>query len=383
MTHPLPENTRSFVLQQGKLRKFSNFGLLFNKYIDWGTNWEKKKNILDEILSSYTKNDSFLGSYKNRQEALLENYETRGYHVECFTMATDYRFISGLGGAHVLETGLTLHPLYGFPFLPASGVKGLARFYAEKVDEASDEELLEVFGSEDKDRVSDSNREGRVVFLDGIPAEFPEIEVDIMNPHYGDYYSGKKDSKDRPIPPADYLNPTPITFLAVASGKSFMFSLFSRDESLLGKSIKWLKGGLIELGAGGKTNVGYGYFKEVLSQDLQEQRETVVASKDDDLMARFNKLKLQYNPEKFLSFIKSVKAEEISSLKNISFKDIGSGVMNITIADTLEKIEISPDVLKAIAGKMLEVIKPHKKWDDKKHEKYKKLCLMAGDQHNS
>ena len=377
MTHPLPENTRSFVLQQGKLRKFSNFGLLFNKYIDWDSNWKKKKNILNEILSSYTKNDSFLESYKNRQKMLLENYKTRGYHVECFTMATDYRFISGLGGAHVLETGLTLHPLYGFPFLPASGVKGLARSYAEKVDDASSIEMLEIFGSEDKDRVSDSNREGRVVFLDGIPAEFPDIEVDIMNPHYGDYYQGNK-------PPADYLNPTPITFLAVAPGKAFMFSLFSRDESLLEKSVKWLKGGLIELGAGGKTNVGYGYFKEVVSQDLQEHKETVVASKEenDDLMARFNKLKLQCNPEKFLGFIKSVGMEEIPFSGNISFKGMES-VVNVGIVENLEKLEVSSDVLKAVAGKMLEVIKPHKKWDDKKHERYKKLCLMAGVQQDS
>lgn len=379
MTHPLPENTRSFVLQQGKLRKFSNFGLLFNKYIDWDRNWKKKQDILNEILSSYTKNDSFLESYKNRQKMLLENYKTRGYHVECFTMATDYRFISGLGGAHVLETGLTLHPLYGFPFLPASGVKGLARSYAEKVDDASSIEMLEVFGSEDKDRLSDSNREGRVVFLDGIPAEFPEIEVDIMNPHYGDYYQGNK-------PPADYLDPNPITFLAVAPGKAFMFSLFSRDESLIEKSVKWLKSGLIELGAGGKTNVGYGYFKEVVSQGLQEQRETVVASKEaDDLMTRFNKLKLQCNPEKFLGFIKSIGMEEIPFLEKISLKDIKDvgSVVNIGIVESMEKVEISHDVLRAIVGKMLEVIKPHKTWDDKKRERYKKLCLMAGIQQTS
>lgn len=379
MTLPLPENTRNIVLQQGRLKKIINFGLLFNKYIDWGTNWEKKKNILDEILNAHTKNDTLLEAYKNRQNALLENYKARGYYVEYFTMATDYRFISGLGGAHVLETGLTLHPLYGFPYLPASGVKGLARAYAEKVDEVSGDELLEVFGSEDKDRFSDSNREGRVVLLDGIPAEFPEIEVDIMNPHYGDYYQGNK-------PPADYLDPNPITFLAVAPGKAFMFSLFSRDESLLEKSARWLKGGLIELGAGGKTNVGYGYFKEIVSQSLQEHSATVISPQEaNDLMSRFNKLKLQCNPEKFLGFIKSVKMDEIPFLEKISLKDIKDvgSVVNIGIVESMEKVEISPDVLRAIAGKMLEVIKPHKTWDEKKHERYKKLRLMAGVQQNS
>ncbi len=377
MTLPLPESTRNFVLQKSRLQKFSNFGLRFTKYIDWNTNWEKKKDIHNEILSSYIKNESLLESYKNRKKALLENYRTRGYHVECFSMATDYRFISGLGGAHVLETGLMLHPLYGFPFLPASGVKGLARAYAEKVAEASDEELLEVFGSEDKDRVLDSNREGKVVFFDGIPAEFPDIEIDIMNPHYGDYYQGNK-------PPADYLDPNPITFLAIAPGKAFMFSLFSSEESLLEKSVRWLKGGLIELGAGGKTNVGYGYFKEIVSQNLQEHRETGITSKEeDDLMTRFNKLKLQCNPEKFLGFIKNVKKEEIPILEKISFKDLDSGVINIAIVEGLGKLEVSSEVLKAVARKMLEVIKPHKKWDDKKHERYKKLCLMAGVQQNS
>jgi hypothetical protein len=61
---------------------------------------------------------------------------------------------------------------------------------------------------------------------------------------------------------------------------------------------------------------------------------------------------------------------------------VGS-VVNIGIVESLEKVEISPGVLKAIAGKMIEVIKPHKKWDDKKHEKYKKLRLMARTQQNA
>ncbi|MDR4506852.1 MAG: type III-B CRISPR module RAMP protein Cmr6 [Candidatus Brocadiaceae bacterium] len=382
MAIPLPENTRSFVLPHGKLRKFSNFGLLFNKYVDWDRNWEKKKNIHREILDSYLIKEpileSYLESYKNRHKALLENYKERGYYIECFTMSTDYRFISGLGGAHVLETGLTLHHLYGFPFLPASSAKGLARAYAENIGDAVHSELLEVFGSEDKGMVSDSNREGKVVFLDGIPDKFPEIEVDIMNPHYGDYYQGNK-------PPADYLNPTPIFFLAVAPGKAFIFSLFSTDKSLLEKSVKWLKGGLTELGAGGKTNVGYGYFNEVVSLGIKEHSKAVIPPvADDNLMARFNKLKSHCNPEKFIGFMKSVKDGEISALNDISFKDIDKGAMNISLVDGIEKekAEISADVMKTVAKKMLEVIKPGKKWDDKKHEKYKKLCSMAGVQQN-
>ncbi len=125
-----------------------------------------------------------------------------------------------------------------------------------------------------------------------------------------------------------------------------------------------------------------GDFKENVSQDLQEHSVTVISpQKADDLMTRFNKLKLHCNPEKFLNFIKSVKMEEISSLKNISFEGMGS-VVNIGIVESLEKIEVSPGVLKAIAEKVSKVIKPQKTWDDKKHEKFKKLCSMAGVQQN-
>lgn len=122
------------------------------------------------------------------------------------------------------------------------------------------------------------------------------------------------------------------------------------------------------------------------SQGLQEHSKTVIPPvADDDLMARFNKLKLHCNPEKFIGFIKSVKDEEISALKDISFKDINKGTMNISLVDGIEKenVKISADVLKTVAKKMLEVIKPDKKWDDKKYEKYKKLCSMAGVQQNS
>jgi CRISPR-associated protein Cmr6 len=184
----------------------------------------------------------------------LKDCEKLGYIIKKFTLKTDYRLIIGLGGTHVLETGLTLHPLYGFPYIPASGVKGIARAYAEIIEETDKKEILEVFGSEDKDEAKETNREGKVIFLDGLPKRFPSLDVDIMNPHYGEYYQGKK-------PPADYLSPNPIFFLTVTPEEEFLFSILSRDAFLLEKAEYWLKGGLKELGAGGKTNVGYGYFK--------------------------------------------------------------------------------------------------------------------------
>lgn len=268
MNLPLPKDTKDFISQQNRWRKISNFGLLFNKYFyEWTNNWEigtNKKKFFDAIVNPQAKIDSskYLEECIKRQTVLLNNLKDQNYETKSFTMVNDYRLIVGIGGAHVLETGLTLHPLYGFPYIPSSSVKGIARAYAEMIVKAPADELREIFGSEDKDKVLETNLEGKVIFLDGLPTKFPKLEVDIMNPHYGDYYQGKKDNRGNLIPPADYLSPKPITFLTVAPKQEFIFVLFSEEESLLGKAEQWLREGLVELGIGSKTNVGYGYFLE-------------------------------------------------------------------------------------------------------------------------
>ena len=97
-----------------------------------------------------------------------------------------------------------------------------------------------------------------------MPFESPKIEPDVMNPHYGDYYNGKK-------PPADYLNPVPIYFLTVKNTKfNFMIAVrenINTEDTKLGIGTladitkKWLEKALKEHGIGAKTAVGYGYMK--------------------------------------------------------------------------------------------------------------------------
>ncbi|MEW6419780.1 MAG: type III-B CRISPR module RAMP protein Cmr6 [Nitrospirota bacterium] len=386
------------------IRKFSNLGLLYNKYpLIWtdkdnlnvpfqtdfkyryknekGKEVEEKINLkhrfLQEISTSFDKStsDSYLKEFIQRQISLSKNLEKSGFKVKSFSGMTEYRLIIGLGGAHVLETGLTLHPLYGFPYIPASSVKGIARAYAEMSKEASEDELREIFGSEDKNKVLETNREGKVVFLDGLPTEFPKLEIDIMNPHYGDYYQGNK-------PPADYLSPNPITFLTVATGQEFSFLLFSKDVSLVEKAEQWLKEGLSQLGAGGKTNVGYGYFKIVEQQQaiedktIKEELPKTRNLQTGDLLRR--RLRTVKNSETFSNFVKQLKAEDLQELQQISFNDMKS-VINIGLAPILESLEISNEIKQIVAKKMLEVCKkPEDKYTEKL-EKYIKLLLMAGE----
>ncbi|MFQ5677215.1 MAG: type III-B CRISPR module RAMP protein Cmr6, partial [bacterium] len=79
------------------------------------------------------------------------------------------------------------------------------------------------------------------------------LDLDVMTPHYGKYYSDGET-------PGDWMEPNPITFLTVAPGKTLMFSLASRDVRLLNQAATWLKEGMRQVGAGGKTSAGYGYF---------------------------------------------------------------------------------------------------------------------------
>lgn len=265
---PLPGDTRESLEKNKSLfQSPGNFGLFYHKFMyvwpqDWELKEEKKKDFLikisGDLIKNVSKSSTYLEAYILRQRASYQSLKEAGWQGDSFTLKTDSRLILGLGSASVLETGLTLHPLYGFPYLPGSGLKGLARAYAEITGESSPADLRVIFGSEDKDhQQSSKNRLGSVTFMDGLPAVFPKLVVDIMNPHYGEYYQGDK-------PPADYLSPVPVYFLAVERNMEFSFTLLSSEEHLLRKAVEWLKGGLTMLGAGGKTNAGYGYFKQVV-----------------------------------------------------------------------------------------------------------------------
>lgn len=201
-----------------------------------------------------------------------------------FSASLNWRMIIGLGGETVLETDITLHPLYGIPFIPGSALKGLTRAYvsgeykeysvpedqpeeqrkaSEKIDD-DHSEIKRIFGSQDE--------AGSVLFFDAMPLNGKvEFVVDIMNPHYPEYYNSLKSSKT--TPPTNDQQPNPITFLTVAN-TTFTFALAPRNpnddqhkadvELVKG----WLQEALQKYGVGGKTSAGYGYFKEI--RDGQE-----------------------------------------------------------------------------------------------------------------
>ena len=66
-----------------------------------------------------------------RRETALKEL---GLYCESREMSVDWRLVVGLGGAAVYETAMTLHHVYGIPYLPGSAVKGVTRSRAVAVE---------------------------------------------------------------------------------------------------------------------------------------------------------------------------------------------------------------------------------------------------------
>jgi CRISPR-associated protein Cmr6 len=195
-----------------------------------------------------------LSAYRNRWDRMLDAYRAQGYTVQRFTLRAASRVVVGLGAESVLETSIRLHRIYGFPIIPGSALKGLARAYAELVECKNENDPLfaKVFGKSPPDAEA-----GQVIFFDAIPANSAslKLELDVMNPHYGPYYQGAQ-------PPADYHNPVPVFFLTIGLGSEFLFAVASQNADLATKAKEWLKKALEEMGVGAKTVAGYGLWKE-------------------------------------------------------------------------------------------------------------------------
>jgi len=260
---PLPEPVRS------KVAANSHPGLALDKYaLSWepgAGNGDLQRNVqkptLENVvrLSSRPIDEALFEKLAQRRQEVLSAFGARTFDGEAEGPLTLH-----LSRASSLENaGICLHPLYGFTYLPGSGLKGLARAFAETVwlksqpedkKKAARAEIEQVFGCIDKGVA----RAGAVVFYDAWPASWPALEVDIVNNHHGKYYRGEDD-------PGDWEDPVPVYFLSVRKGARFSFAIGARRSDVkpeqLSLAEQWLKGGLALLGAGAKTNAGYGGFK--------------------------------------------------------------------------------------------------------------------------
>ena len=300
---PIPSASQDAFWARDK-NKPQNPGLVFDRFSpNWGADSTLKRDDSAPTLkrdgleivreaSEHIDRDLFSSWVRRWQQ------DADSIHAKAFERVSDWRFVAGLGRKGSLETGFTFNR-YGFPYLPGSSIKGLARMCAlvEVAEELHTDQLnelddvlstdtnenfkkawLKVF--EERPEIpalalsfrlvfGTTDQAGCAVFLDAIPSSPPRLELDIMNPHYPDYYQGKE-------PPTNWQSPQPITFLTVAARTPFLFAVGWRhgapeNTDAFKKATHWLKTGLENLGAGAKTSAGYGYFVE----DAQQANATV------------------------------------------------------------------------------------------------------------
>ena len=268
--YPLPSDT--IVSLQRFVNRCLNPGLLFERYIPMPYGKQFKQDALKKVQQCQPDRRA-LDAYRDRWRAMVKAAEATPFEAQ-----TDWRFITGLGRKGPLEVGFTFHRIYGFPIIPGSGLKGLARAWAyfallEAAPESKpkkDPDFVAVFGREpERGEDEDVASAGGAVFFEAIPLDNPDLELDVMTPHYSKYYGDKSGR----IAPTDNQSPNPIPFLTVKPDVRFAFAVGWRGEAnpkAHALAVEWLQKGLEKLGAGAKTAAGYGYF--ILVEAMSSKR---------------------------------------------------------------------------------------------------------------
>jgi CRISPR-associated protein Cmr6 len=240
-------------------------GLLLDKYLEPACDQEQQKQRLKRVVESAGGDRHLFAEFKQRRDAMLEALKVRTWsRTTCGPLTLHLARASALENA-----GVCLHSTHGFVYLPGTGLKGLARAFAETVWKPSQSDrgqaqtdIERVFGriAQGKQTTSEA---GAVVFHDAWPEQWPRLTVDIVNNHHPEYY--RRQGND--APPGDWEKPSMVYFLAALPGQTFSFALGARREGdveterRLELARAWLDGGLTHLGCGAKTAAGYGRFQ--------------------------------------------------------------------------------------------------------------------------
>lgn len=222
----------------------------------------KSKNLLSSA-------SDFLEKKHELQEAYIDSLKQQGITTFSIQAKTSSPFITGLGSGHPTETGMILDRNTGVPYLPASSIKGVMRLacavklaetkYADDNVPENDATLVKYFGAMTQDEKNQSR--GQLMFLDAYPVRCNGLKLDIMNPHFGAYYSGKNKQ------PVETESPVPIKFMTVKEGTTFVFRAafipLDGGKCDIEEVNAMFTTAFERIGFGGKTAIGYGRFKEL------------------------------------------------------------------------------------------------------------------------
>jgi CRISPR-associated protein Cmr6 len=267
-------SSRREALEWNRPSRTTNAGLWLDKYLDSsGADDSKAKHNLIKDVAGIAVPDSYRAFYK-RWRVALEQQDCKPREVVIIG-----RMALGLGDESVLETSITLHHIYGVPYIPGSALKGLAASYARQQLEGEEwsetgKHYLTVFG--------DTDNAGFITFYDALfippePGNKSPLAVDVLTVHHPKYYQNTGE------PPADWDDPVPIPFLS-ATGR-YLLALGGPAEwvelafQVLGMALR-------DAGVGAKTSSGYGRARIAKPRPTEE---TVKQGKDKAKGARLSK----------------------------------------------------------------------------------------------
>ena len=270
-------------------KKSCNFSLYSPRMVRWkikGKEIEADTETLEELKEAFNSNSTKLRQdlmmKQNLQSSFIKAQQAAGLCTFEFYAKTVSPFISGLGAGHPTETGMILDRNLGVPYIPASSIKGVVRLahainIAQGRTEVPDSELEKYFGTADTKQ--EKQYRGQLVFLDAYPVNSVTLKLDIMNPHYGQYYRGEHSQ------PVETENPIPIKFLSVEQGTEFCFRVvyvpLNIGDVCDEVEIRAMFTTAFEcVGFGGKTAIGYGRFKEREKNVQQSQNNSSPAQQE-------------------------------------------------------------------------------------------------------
>lgn len=347
--------------------KNGNFGLWFYKFVKLNDEFKTGNDDIDDYKNRYddlNKNNNIVKSLiekKHLYQYAFCKSKDKTHNFLTFRATLKSPLVTGIGNTHPCEVGMTFDHTIGIPYIPASSIKGIVRFAhtISLADEAYERgEVCESgYFDDEKDWTKvplmfgtsvDNGSRGKIVFLDAYPEKIPQLEKDIMNPHYTGYYSKGE-------APGDYEKPTPIKFLTVAKGTKFIFRILVEKGSNVEEEVSnALRNSLEKEGVGAKTAVGYGRF---IIEDNEESQE-IIKLYEESFLTEEEKIQREIQ-----NFIKKIEESSDQGIIDFLFKQWQDN----------DKINTNKEIAKIFKSKVKE-----KKANGDYTAYYKKIAEILG-----
>lgn len=293
------------VLDDMDLSKAEHAGLMLTRYFfahkpsnkkDRQDMKETPEETVLEAASALEARSAYRAAFR-RWEELLRQLGCQTLNLE---LASSLAI--GLGNESPLEVGLRAHHTYGMPIIPGSAIKGMCRRGAEQWLSAQTEEDWHRFERNEMDQddlfycselrrtqlnvlLGEADRKSCCIFWDAWydpdSVDGKPFHRDVITVHHPKYYQKGASW------PTDFDDPTPVPFLVVKPRTQFLFAIQAPDQQWGQFVESLLKSCLQNLGIGGKTNAGYGYFTDI-SAETQEAKQNLKNAFENLAEAGFN-----------------------------------------------------------------------------------------------